>query len=126
METMEVPKREHEAKSNRDRGGNQTQEPKTTDLEPGDLFGTSTSPLVQVPLATLGHFSLDPPTLPPIPNVHVLHDNIPVANEDPPPTDLHPTPKAPCPQLLARLDTDQRSSFLRLWNRLPLHLRDVM
>ena len=98
----------------------------STDLEPGDLLGTSTSPLVQVPLATLRRLSLDPPTPSPIPNVHALHDNIPVDNEDPPPTDPPPTPKAPCPQLLARLDTDQRSSFLRLWNRLPLHLRDVM
>ena len=89
-------------------------------------LGTSTSPLVQVPLDTLRHLSLDSPTPPPISNVHALHDNIPVANEDPPPTDPPPTPKAPCAQLLARLNTDQRSSFLRLWDRLPLHLRDVM
>ena len=53
----------------------------STDLEPGDLLGTSTSPLVQVPLATLRRLSLDPPTPSPIPNVHALHDNIPVANE---------------------------------------------
>ena len=94
----------------------------STDLEPGDLLGTSSSPLVQVPLASLRHLPPDPD----VPNVHALHDNIPVANDDLPPTDPPPESKSPSPQLLARLDTDQRSSFLRLWNRLPLHLRDVM
>ncbi len=95
----------------------------STDLEPGDLLGTSSSPLVQVPLATLEHPSLDPT---PIPDVHALHDNIPVANEGPPSADPPPPPKSPCPTLLARLDTDQRTRFLHLWDRLPLHLRDVM
>ena len=79
----------------------------STDLESGDLFGTSLSPLVQVPLATLGHPSLDPPAPPPTPGVHALHDNIPVASEKPPPADPHDPPTAPCLQLLARLDADQ-------------------
>ena len=30
----------------------------STDFEPGDLLGTSTSPLVQLPSATLRHLSL--------------------------------------------------------------------
>ena len=96
------------------------------DLEPGDLLGTSLSPLVQVPLATLGHPFLDPPAPPPTPGVHALHDNIPVASENPPPVFPHDPPTAPCPQLLARLDADQRTSFLNLWDRLPLHLRDII
>ena len=32
LETMEVPKREHEAESNEDRGGNQTLEPQTRNV----------------------------------------------------------------------------------------------
>ena len=96
------------------------------DLEPGDLLGTSLSPLMQVPLATLGHPSLDPPAPPPTPGVHALHDNIPVASENPPPADPHDPPTALCPQLLARLDADQRTSFLNLWDRLPPHLRDII
>ena len=55
----------------------------STDLYPGDLLGTSLSPLVQVPLATLGHPSLNPPAPPPTPGAHALHDNIPVASENP-------------------------------------------
>ena len=98
----------------------------STDLEPGDLLGTSLSPLVQVPLATLGHPSLDPPASPPTLGVHALHDNIPVASEDPPPADPHDPPTAPCSQLLARLDADQRTSFVNLWDRLPPHLRDII
>ena len=100
--------------------------PGSTDLELGDLLGTSLSPLVQVPLATLGYPSLDPPAPPRTPGVHALHDNIPVASENPPPADPHDPPTAPCPQLLARLDANQRTSFLNLSDRLPPHLRDII
>ena len=79
----------------------------STDLEPGDPLGTSLSPLVQVPLATLGHPSLDLPASPPTPGVHALHGNIPVASENPP-------------------SADQRTSFLNRWDRLPPHLRDII
>ena len=41
-------------------------------------------------------------------------------------TDLHDPPTAPCPQLLARLDANQRTSFLNLSDRLPPHLRDII
>ena len=68
---------------------------------------------------------LDSPPPNPIPNAHALHYNIPVADEGPPPAGACPQPNVPCPHFLARLDTDQRTSFPRLWDRLPLHLRDV-
>ena len=32
---------------------------------------------------------------------------------------------APSPTLLKRLNSDQRSSFLRVWARLPPHLREI-
>ena len=86
----------------------------STDLEPGDLLGTSLSPLVQVPLATLGRPSLDPPAPPPMPGVHAPHGSIPVAIENPTPAHPHDPPTSPCPQLLARLDADQQTSFLNL------------
>ena len=81
---------------------------------------------MQVPLATLGHPSLDLPSPPPTPCVHALHDNIPVASDNPPRADPHVPLTAPCPQLLARLDADQLPSFLNLWGCLPPHLRDVI
>ena len=95
-------------------------------LAPGDLLGTSLSRLVQEPLATRGHPSLDPPVPPPTPGVHALHDNIPVASENHPPANPHVPPIAPCPQLFARLEAGQRTSFLNLRDRLPPHLRDII
>ena len=70
---------------------------------------------------------LGPPPPPPhMPGVHALHDTILVASKNPPPADPYVQPTAPCPQLLARLDADQRTSFLNLWDRLPAHLGDVI
>ena len=97
----------------------------STDLEPDDLLGTSSSPLVQVPPTTLGHPSWDSSPAPPFLDVRALHDNIPEADQSPSTADPPTAPNASCPQLLARLDADQRKSFLDLWERLPLHLRDV-
>ena len=58
-------------------------------------------------------------------DVHALHDNIPVANDGLPSTNSPPMPKTPCPELLERLNDDQRISFFRLWDQLSLHLRDI-
>lgn len=43
------------------------------------------------------------------------------------PTDapLLPPPKTPCPKLLERLTDDQQTSFLYLWDKLLLYLRDI-
>ena len=82
------------------------------DLEPGDLLGTS-SPLIQIPLSALHGSSAVPLTTTlHTTGVHALRDNIPVADDGLPSTDTLPTPSAPCPELLARLSTDQRTSFL--------------
>ena len=96
-----------------------------TDLEPGDVLGTSPSPLVHISPAALHDPSavLLPTTH--TTDVHALHDNIPVADDGLPSTDTQPTPTALCPELLARLNADQRSSFLQLWGRLPPHLSDI-
>lgn len=85
----------------------------STDFEPGDFFGVYVPPLVQVPLSTLGHPSLDAPPPFSIPNVHALHYSISVARYGPPSATPLPALKAPSPQLLARLESGQRTSCLR-------------
>ena len=79
------------------------------DLEPGDVLGTVLSPLLRVPLEVLSlHDALadvsalaESPTSPqPVPPPHITSDS----------------PDAPPPELLDRLDSSQRESFLRLWH----------
>ena len=88
------------------------------DLEPGDVLGTASSPLLRVPLEILSfHDALadvsalaESPTSPqPVPPPHVTSDS----------------PDAPPPELLDRLDSSQRESFLRLWHTVPPHIRRI-
>ena len=88
------------------------------DLEPGDVLGTASSPLLRVPLQVLSlHDALadvsalaEPPTSPqPVPPPHITSDS----------------PDAPPSELLDRLDSSQRESFLRLWHTVPPHIRRI-
>ena len=88
------------------------------DLEPGDVLGTASSPLLRVPLEVLSlHDALadvsalaEPPTSPqPVPPPHITSDS----------------PDAPPPELLDRLDSNQRESFLHLWHTVPPHIRRI-
>ena len=88
------------------------------DLEPGDVLGTASSPLLRVPLEVLSlHDALadvsalaESPTSPqPVPPPHITSDS----------------PDAPPPELLDRLDSSQRESFLRLWHTVPPHIRRI-
>ena len=88
------------------------------DLEPGDVLGTASSPLLRVPLEVLSlHDALadvsalaESPTSPqPVPPSHITSDS----------------PDAPPSELLDRLDPSQRESFLRLWNTVPPHIRRI-
>ena len=88
------------------------------DLEPGDVLGTASSPLLRVPLEVLSlHDALadvsalaEPPTSPqPVPSPHITSDS----------------PDAPPPELLDRLDSNQRESFLHLWHTVPPHIRRI-
>ena len=88
------------------------------DLEPGDVLGTASSPLLCVPLEVLSlHDALadasalaESPTSPqPVPPPHITSDS----------------PDAPPPELLDRLDSSQRESFLRLWHTVPPHIRRI-
>ena len=80
---------------------------------------------MKVPVSTLSDPFLELPPPLPAPDVHALHDNIPVANEGLtsviPPLPL----STPCLDLQARLQANQQSNFLHLWDGLPQHLRDI-
>ena len=93
----------------------------STKLEPGDLLGTSFSPLIQISTSAIQDITTEPL----LTDIHALHDNIPVVNDRTPQTEPPPPPKVPCPKLLERRNGDQRTSFLRLWDQLPLHLRNI-
>ena len=88
-------------------------------LEPGDILGTALAPILRVPLEALAQ--------------HDARINVtPVAESLLPSTPLTETtnttpdpPDGPPPELLQRLDDDQRTAFLRLWNTVPSHIRRI-
>ena len=89
------------------------------DLEPGDILGTESHPLLHVPLEILTPHDTQ-------------HDVTTIAESlvtlAPPSTATNVTPDAsddPPTELLHRLDDVQRESFLRLWNTVPPHIRQI-
>ena len=81
------------------------------DLEPGEVLGTPSAPLLRVPLEALAQH--DEP-----------HDVTTVAES--PASNVAPnTSEQPSTELLHRLDDDQRGSFLRLWSTVPPHIRQM-
>ena len=90
------------------------------ELEPGDVLGTASSPVLRVPLEAL--------TLHDVPaDVSALagSSTTPASQTAlPHSTTLNP-PDEPPPELLHRLDHSQRESFLRLWNTFPPHIRRI-
>ena len=89
------------------------------DLESGDILGTASPPLLRVPLEALAPHDAQHdattiaespvPFVPSSPATNVTPDN-----SDEPPTGL-----------LHRLEDIQRESFLRLWNTVPPHIRQI-
>eukprot|EP00752_Nemacystus_decipiens_P004840 g4404.t1 len=109
-------------------------------LEPGDLLGVADAPLLRVsfdalaaapPSAPLSSFSSSTasaaPTSPPAPapQVHFVNDSSSPRVSAAPPSGPLP-PKPPPADLPGRLTDLQRPSFLRMWDRLPAHLRDIV
>ena len=87
------------------------------DLEPGDVLGTTSSPLLRVPLEAL--------TLRNIPtDVSALAES-PTTPAPPSLTTASDFPDEPPPELLNRLDHNQRESFLRFWNTVPPRIRRI-
>ena len=89
------------------------------DLEPGDILGTASHPLLRVPLEVL--------------EPHDTHHEVTSIAEStvtlaPPPTAANATTDAsgtPPTELLHRLDDAQRESFLSLWNMVPSRIRQI-
>ena len=90
------------------------------DLEPGDILGTASSPLLRVPLETLTPHNV--PT-----DVSALAESptTPASQTAPSLTTALDFPDEPPPELLHRIDHNQRESFLRLWNTVPPHIRRI-
>ena len=86
------------------------------DLEPGDILGTASVPLLRVPLEALAPYDAHNDVTP------LAESPLPSA---PPSLAINATPdtlEEPS-RLLRRLDDDQREPFLRLWNMVPSHIR---
>ena len=59
------------------------------------------------------------------PFIHNLRDETIPSWDESEASLAQPTYRAPSTALFERLSTDQRSSFLQTWNRLPLHTREI-
>ena len=124
-------------------------------LEAGALLGTSSDPLLRVPLEAI-LFDIPAPTplpcdaraqkltvpgpvtapstdadqlLPPPqyldPFVHHLRDDTVPPCDESEACLAQQTYRSPSPTPLERFSADQRSSFLETWNRLPPHMREI-
>ena len=60
------------------------------------------------------------------PFVHHLRDKTVPPCDESAASSAPPIDRSPSPSLLKRLSTDQRSSFLQKWNRLPSHMHEIV
>ena len=89
------------------------------DLEPGDILGTASHQLLRVPLATLAPHDTQHEVTTIAESPVTLAPPSTATNVTPDTSDDLPT------ELLHRLDDVQRESFLRLWNTVPPHIRQI-
>ena len=87
------------------------------DLEPGDILGTASHPLLRVPLETLAPHDTQYEVTTIAESTVTLAPPSTAANAMRDASGASPT------KLLHRLDDAQRESFLRLWNMAPSHIR---
>ena len=91
------------------------------DLEPGDLVGVTDAPLLRIPLGALQH-----PTQAAGPHLGQTSDSQVSAVASSTGADgIAPAVPPTSPTLMERLNPAQRSAFLRVWARLPPHLREI-
>ena len=91
------------------------------DLEPGDLVGFADAPLLRIPLGALHH-----PIQAAGPHPGQTSDSQVSAVASSTDTEgIAPAVPPPSPTLTERLNPAQRSAFLRVWARLPPHLREI-
>ena len=91
------------------------------DLEPGDLVGVAHAPFLNFPLGALQHATH---AAEPHPG-QAAHCRVSAVTSSPDTGEAAPAVTPPSPALLKRLNPDRRSSFLRVWVRLPPHLREI-
>ena len=91
------------------------------DLESGDLVGVAVAPLLRVLQGALQH-----PTHAAGPNPgQTLDSQVSAVARSPDTEGIAPAVPPPSPTLMERLNPAQRSAFLRVWARLPPHLREI-
>ena len=91
------------------------------DLEPGDLIRVAHAPLLSVPLGALQHA-----THAAEPHQGQFADcQVSAVTSSPDTGEAASAVTPPSTALLERLNPDQRSSFLRVWARLPPHLPET-
>ena len=89
------------------------------DLEPGDILGTASHPLLRVPLETLAPHDTQHKVTTIAESPVILAPPSTTTNAMPDASGDSPT------ELLHRLDDAQRESFLRLWHMVPSHIRQI-
>ena len=91
------------------------------DLEPGDLVGVADAPLLRIPLGALQH-----PIKAAGPNPgQTLDSQVSTVASSTNAEGIAPAVSPPTPALMERLNPARRSAFLRVWARLPPHLREI-
>ena len=91
------------------------------DLELGDLVGVAHAPLLRVPLDALQHATR---VAEPHPG-QTANCQVSAVTSSLDTGEAASLVTSPSTTLLERLNPDQRSSFLRVWARLPPHLREI-
>ena len=88
-------------------------------LQPGDILGVSSSPLIEIPFDSAWSLSelnsddqIDVDS-----NLQGLVGAVDESEVN--------EPKAPPPDLLERFNNDQHKAFLEMWELIPPHLRDI-
>ena len=89
------------------------------DLEPGDILGTASAPLLRVPLEALAQHDAQIDFTPVAESLLPSTSLSEATNFTPDPSDK------PLSEFLHRLDDDQRVAFLRLWSTVPPHIRRI-
>ena len=91
------------------------------DLESGDIVGVAHAPLLRVSLDALQHATH---VAEPHPG-QIADRQVSAVTGLLEPGETASAVTSPSSALVERLDQDQRSSFLRVWARLPPHLREI-
>ena len=91
------------------------------DLKPGDLVGVADAALLRITLNPFQH----PPQAPGPHPGQTSDSQVSAVASSTDAEGIAPAVPSPSPTLMERLNPAQRSAFLRIWSRLPTHLREI-